>query len=438
MHAVAEKLRNASWLEGSYSGPNSRIDAAYPDGFFQIDIIHARPVYGKPEGTRPEPTFRGSRRDAVSKGHVFVFATGAVVTWGYDGSERQRIDELLQPYHSKQPWPHYFHKNTERWPLPGMSSITAVLGKHEGSTITRGDFFDYNYQYITSMDDTEAPWAGAVATWTTEDIVTWLRTNGLDDMAPTIEEHGLNGEHFIQLTPEDIQSMFDKVSDQKRFAEKHKPFQRPLKPFNDKGQLYVESLDTHQQTRNAAHNHDNIIAMSLAFAQSVQLHVISKEIDWHKEIYRGLATQTRKNGKANISSKHLTQLIANHELIFHRLESKVVQPPTADTPSFFWDKSDEIETLFEEIQEYLDYDGTIDDVRYRWNTVKDNIHHLRSYTDDSRGLHLERLIVLFFLIEIIAIDWEDVFAMWRKRGDRLVRYIHREEDDVERMVEKLM
>lgn len=352
-------------------------------------------------------------------GHVFVFASGAVVTWGYDGEQRRKIEDMLQPY-SKQPWPHYFH--VERWNLPFKNSPTTTIGKRQ--TIKRGDFFDYNYQYITSLADSAGCSSGvtnrSVSTWQTEDIVTWCRTVGLNDMISTIEAHGLNGEHFVQLTLEDIQSMFDKVSDQKRFAEMHKPFQRPVKPFNEKGQLLVESLG---QGDHDSNNTDNLIAMSLAFAQAVQLHVISKEIDWHKDIYRGLAMQTRKNGRANISSRHLTQLIANHELIFHRLENKTLQPPTADTPSFFWDKSDEIETLFFEIQDYLDYDDTIEDIRYRWNTVKDNIQHLRSYTDDNRGLNLERWIVLFFFIEIFAIDWESVCEMWGQRYHKLGQYV---------------
>jgi len=346
--------------------------------------------------------------------HVFIFESGAVVSWGLNGGDRDRIDERLKSYHTSEGWPapfelqkdptlnpvRYFRKL--RWSQRHWDYSVFDRGKDPSRNIAREDFdLDWEYTGGFSLDFSNSKSTGgskeppslsfkSVDWWTEDQVAKWLRKRNLEALVDKFKANQIDGSVLRKLTHEDIvtQLIEGNVGLQKKFEAELAEI-RPRGLFTDKNKLVLDDEN----------DVDVLIAISLGMAQAAQLQVLTSQLDWMHEISKTLIEQLKDHRETFLETSDLTQLLGYIQSLGHQFQDTSLEPNLRDTPEFLWDVS-HVEQQYNMTIEHLNFDEDLEHWREKWELVKENVAEDRSWTQESYVGNLEFYIVAILVVEL--------------------------------------
>jgi len=153
-------------------------------------------------------------------------------------------------------------------------------------------------------------------------------------------------------------------------------------------------------------NHMIKIAISHALAQSTKLvHFEARVLDIISNT-KNLPEHLANTGEILLSKKQIAQLIGT---VFIEKSRVNLLSTVLDTPEFFWDAPDSMQTLYERVCEYMELEERVRVLNNRYQVLTEMLDVLRDHQNNSHSAALEWiviwLIVVCLLVCLSALPW---------------------------------
>ncbi|KAK3252351.1 hypothetical protein CYMTET_38351 [Cymbomonas tetramitiformis] len=139
------------------------------------------------------------------------------------------------------------------------------------------------------------------------------------------------------------------------------------------------------------------LATSYALAQSTKLSIFEERITKHTAIAMELPRMLAEDGTITYSRTEISKLIGR---VF--LENCAVNllSTVLDTPEFFWEAPDSLQTLYDAVCSYLDVEQRIQVLNARFEVLHSMLDMLRDHQNNEHSSHLEWIVIVLIVVEI--------------------------------------
>lgn len=149
------------------------------------------------------------------------------------------------------------------------------------------------------------------------------------------------------------------------------------------------------------------LAVSHGLAQSVKLGAFESTIKKTFDHMRHIPEDLAKYGKISLSRKEIRRKMG--ELFIER-NSINLHFDVLDTPEFFWEHC-ELEPLYSITANYLDIETRVEVLNQRLDVVHELFDMLGNELNHQHSSHLEWIIILLIITEVILTLLRDVFRV---------------------------
>eukprot|EP01134_Creolimax_fragrantissima_P008094 CFRG8094T1 len=140
------------------------------------------------------------------------------------------------------------------------------------------------------------------------------------------------------------------------------------------------------------------LAISYALSQSTKLSVFEEMIDKTIETHKNVPVNLAKTGKVHMSRNAIARIIG--QLFMQASEVNLVSN-VLDTPDFFWEEPDYLESLYRAIRIYLEITRRVDILNRRLRVVHEMMSILKDEQHQQHGEKLEWIVIWLIVIEIV-------------------------------------
>lgn len=153
-------------------------------------------------------------------------------------------------------------------------------------------------------------------------------------------------------------------------------------------------------TINYRHAGDHLLKMSVshAIAQSTKLSVYEFRVVAIVEETKDLPEILAASGKVKMSRKKIAQLMGR---VFLERCNLSLSSSALDTPDFFWDQPDSMQSLYERCTEYLEYENRVEVLNSRFQVLQEMLDMLRDHQNNDHTARLEWIVIWLILVEIV-------------------------------------
>ena len=140
--------------------------------------------------------------ELLHRGYVFIFSSGCIVTWGYNGRDRDWIDAFVQLYQCKRGWPSFDGFNLPFWvTIPLYLQYNGSWLNPREMKIARTDFLNLNWVINKKSDHfwNRKRLSNDIEAWNCQDVQHWLHSVHLDAYCPIFEHHEIDGKMLLKF-----------------------------------------------------------------------------------------------------------------------------------------------------------------------------------------------------------------------------------------------
>lgn len=142
-------------------------------------------------------------------------------------------------------------------------------------------------------------------------------------------------------------------------------------------------------------NHMIKIAISHALAQSTKLvHFEARVLDIISNT-KDLPEHLANTGEILLSKKQIAQLIGT---VFIEKSRVNLLSTVLDTPEFFWDAPDSMQTLYERVCEYMELEERVRVLNNRYQVLTEMLDVLRDHQNNSHSAALEWIVIWLIVV----------------------------------------
>ena len=142
-------------------------------------------------------------------------------------------------------------------------------------------------------------------------------------------------------------------------------------------------------------NHEIKIAISHALAQSTKLvHFEARVLDIISNT-RNLPEHLANTGEILLSKKQIAQLIGT---VFIEKSRVNLLSTVLDTPEFFWDAPDSMQSLYERVCEYMELEERVTVLNNRYQVLTEMLDMLRDHQNNSHSAALEWIVIWLIVV----------------------------------------
>lgn len=142
-------------------------------------------------------------------------------------------------------------------------------------------------------------------------------------------------------------------------------------------------------------NHMIKIAISHALAQSTKLvHFEARVLDIISNT-KNLPEHLANTGEILLSKKQIAQLIGT---VFIEKSRVNLLSTVLDTPEFFWDAPDSMQTLYERVCEYMELEERVRVLNNRYQVLTEMLDVLRDHQNNSHSAALEWIVIWLIVV----------------------------------------
>eukprot|EP00887_Chlorella_sp_A99_P005589 scaffold1.g5589.t1 len=236
----------------------------------------------------------------------------------------------------------------------------------------------------------------------------YIRRDGLALGSIMLFEYGVVV--FWDLSPKQERSILEHTL--KQFEEGPLPqakvetdtFQFRLQPYND-----VITLGSNIRDGELVR-----ISISFALSQSTKLSVHEERVMRIAGLTRGLPSALAHEGKVKIHREDIAKLIGR---VFIEQSQLNLLGTVLDTPDFFWDQSDAMQSIYDKVWEYLEMNDRIDVINTRLAVLHEMLDMLRSQQHALHSATLEWIVIWLILIDVVILLFQLAATMgWVGKG----------------------
>lgn len=184
-------------------------------------------------------------------------------------------------------------------------------------------------------------------------------------------------------------------------------------PIRNVDELEVDHLQYHFSDTETPNISNNIItirkkqaqdrqvqlALSHALAQSIKLNVAESRVMALVETTKHLAPALAHTGKIKIDKTTVARLIG--KLYLERCRVTLLNP-LMGTPTFFWDKPDNLQVLYKSIREYLELEDRVAILNIRFQVLQEMLDVLRDVLNRRHMVNLEWIVIWLIVISVVV------------------------------------
>ncbi len=146
------------------------------------------------------------------------------------------------------------------------------------------------------------------------------------------------------------------------------------------------------------HSDEIKLSLSYGFSQSVKLQYFETIIDGLIEKYNPMIQTLSHTGAMAISRTHIQQIIG--EILGAKSEMNLISNFFYH-PKFFW-QHPTLEQHFAMLERYLHIQRRVNAINHRLDTLNEIFEMFNGYLDNRHGHHLEIIIIVLIILEIIV------------------------------------
>jgi uncharacterized Rmd1/YagE family protein len=160
-----------------------------------------------------------------------------------------------------------------------------------------------------------------------------------------------------------------------------------------RGRINIESNDLTEK-----------LAISYALAQETTLKHYEDDVAETIEETKKIPIDMREKGEISLSKKEISRNIG---LIFMQRSAINLNTDILDTPSIFWQGSDELETVYKTIRKFFNINKRIEILNKRLTLLEELYDVTNNEIKGQRMFRLEWIVVYLIVIEIfISLFWK--------------------------------
>ena len=146
-------------------------------------------------------------------------------------------------------------------------------------------------------------------------------------------------------------------------------------------------------------NHMIKIAISHALAQSTKLvHFEARVLDIIEQT-KNLPEHLANTGEIILSKKRIAQLIGT---VFIEKSRVNLLSSVLDTPEFFWEVPDNLQTLYERVYEYMELKERVTVLNNRYQVLTEMLDMLRDHQNNSHSAALECIVIWLIVVCVLV------------------------------------
>ena len=365
--------------------------------------------------------------ELLYRGYVFIFSSGCIVTWGYNGRDRDWIDSFVQLYQNKKGWPSFDAFNLPlRVTIPFYWNDASFLYPND-MKIVRTDFLNLNWIINKKMDVNvnmkfNKKLSNDIEKWNVGHVQQWLTSIGLTNYCDIFEQHEIDGKMLLKFVNssssknsknQENSSMTNIESNHNFiFIEKILLQASSLKDYT----VFIEELNKLNINKEDIFSEDDylclppntdlntLIAISYALAQATRLEVLKIAVNYYQKNLMVITEKLAKNGKIWLRKNHWSKLVHHCEMLRDLLFDFGAQPILTQVPHFIEQRSNDCEPIYNAVLDYIDFDEDLNEVSQQIEQLKNRYQSDWEACRDNYGFRLEMIIILFFAI--------DTFDFW--------------------------
>jgi len=140
-------------------------------------------------------------------------------------------------------------------------------------------------------------------------------------------------------------------------------------------------------------------AISYALGQSTKLSIFEERISTHTEEAVELPKMLADTGNITINRKEISKLIGR---VFLEKCAVNLLGNVLDTPEFFWNAPDSLQSLYDAVCEYLEMEDRVQVLNARFEVLHSMLDMLRDHQNNEHSTNLEWIVIILILVEIIV------------------------------------
>eukprot|EP01083_Nonionella_stella_P085921 238394_1 len=394
-----------------------------------------------------EPNHNDSNNELLHRGYVFIFSSGCIVTWGYNGRDRDWIDSFLQLYQNKKKgWPSFDGFKLPFWvTIPLFMSDRSFLNPND-MKIVRTDFLNLNWVIDKKMDVNknlrvfkrfgDQSLSNDIESWDIYDVQRWLECSGLNKYCPIFEDHEIDGKMLLNFSSSTASASHKLSSSSSSLSSNtHQLFiekvllntiQSNTSSVRDYV-IFMEELNKLNINKEDIFSEDDIlclppntdlntlIAISYALAQCARLEALKVAVNYYQKNLMVITEKLAKKGRIYFLTKnHWSKLVHHCEMLRDLLFDFGAQPILTQVPHFIEQRSAESEAIYNAVLDYLDFEDDVAELSSQIEQLKNRYESDWEACRDNYGFRLEMIIILFFAIDTWEF-WCDGFAFVRSK-----------------------
>ncbi|GAX82558.1 hypothetical protein CEUSTIGMA_g9984.t1 [Chlamydomonas eustigma] len=147
-----------------------------------------------------------------------------------------------------------------------------------------------------------------------------------------------------------------------------------------------------------ATDHQVRLAMSFALAQSAKLTVYEERVMELVGETKDLPVALANEGRVKASSKQVAQFIGK---IFLQSSTLNLLSTVLDTPEYFWDVPDSVQSLYERACEYLELPTRIEVLNARLEVLQEMLEMLRNHQNHDHDMRVEWFVIWLLVVDTV-------------------------------------
>lgn len=365
-------------------------------------------------------------QELLCRGYVFIFSSGCIVTWGYNGRDRDWIDSFVQLFQNNdRGWPSFDGFNLPFWiTLPLYIRGYAFMYPND-MKIVRTDFLNLNWIINKKLDVNikNKKLSNDIEKWNVNDVQQWLNSIDLTNYCSIFEQHKINGKILLKLinkenknkdkgtkTKENIDDLIENILLKTSSLKDYFIFIDELNKLN----INKEDIFSEDDILCLPPNTDlnTLIAISYSLSQAARLEVLKIAVNYYQKNLMVLTEKLAKNGKIGLRKNHWSKLVHHCEMLRDLLFDFGAQPILTQVPNYIEQRSNDCEAIYNAVLDYLDFDDDLNEISQQIEQLKNRYQSDWEACRDNYGFRLEMIIILFFVIDTIEF-WETLFYKFK-------------------------